>query len=119
MLDVKKKFGNIGEDIAIKYLEGIKYEIIIRNFRCKRGEIDIIAKENNEIVFIEVKARKSLNCGYPAESIDASKIKHIYKTAEYFLYKNNMLDVFLRFDVIEVYYINNRFIVNHIKNVIT
>ena len=118
MLDVKKEFGNIGEDVATKYLENMDYKIIVRNFTCKNGEIDIIAKDKDEFVFVEVKTRKSLNCGTPAESVDESKIKHICRTADYFLYKSNNINAFCRFDVIEVYYINNKFIIKHLKNVI-
>lgn len=56
----KKKFGNIGEEISSKYLEQIGYKIIEKNFSCRQGEIDIIAKDRNEYVFIEVKTRSNL-----------------------------------------------------------
>ena len=56
----KREFGNIGEDIACKYLKNIGYRIIERNFSCKQGEIDIVAKDKNEYVFIEVKTRKNV-----------------------------------------------------------
>ena len=118
LLGPKKEFGNVGEDIAVKYLKSIEYEILIKNFRCRSGEIDIIAKDNDEIVFVEVKTRRSLNCGTPAESIDNTKIKHIYRASEYYLYKNEILDAFSRFDVIEVYFVKNRYKLIHLKDVI-
>ena len=113
----KKKYGILGEDIAANYLQGLEYKIIVRNFRCRSGEIDIIAKDKDEWVFFEVKTRNNFNCGKPAEAINSIKMKHIYRTAEYFLYKNNIVDCFVRFDVIEVFLENNKYKVRHLKNV--
>ena len=56
-LNEKRNFGNLGENIAVEYLKRNGYSIVCRNFYCKMGEIDIIAKEKNEIVFVEVKTR--------------------------------------------------------------
>ena len=60
---IKKKLGNLGEQIATEYLEKKNCKIIERNFYCKQGEIDIIAKDKNEIVFVEVKTRMGINFG--------------------------------------------------------
>ena len=59
-LHIKKEFGNTGEDIATEYLEKQGYIILERNFYCKQGEIDIIAKDKNEVVFVEVKSRSDV-----------------------------------------------------------
>ncbi len=117
-MDNRKDTGNIGEDIVAKYLEEKEYEIIKRNFRCKLGEIDIIAQDREEIVFIEVKTRKILSYGNPADSVNEPKLKHIYKAAEYYLLINNKLDNFTRIDVIEVYLKNSGYKINHIKKAI-
>ena len=118
MMDKRKDTGNIGEDIVAKYLEEKGYEIIERNFRCKLGEIDIIAKDKEEIVFIEVKKKKILSYGNPADSVNEPKQKHIYKAAEYYLLINNKLDNFTRIDVIEVYLNNSGYKINHMKKAI-
>ena len=73
----KKEFGNKGEDIAIEYLEKRGYIILERNFYCRQGEIDIIAKDKNEIVFIEVKSRSSIQYGCPSEAVNKQKIKEL------------------------------------------
>ena len=65
----RRKIGILGEQIACSYLKNEGYTIIERNFRCKIGEIDIIAWKNNEIIFIEVKTRSSNYFGKPAESV--------------------------------------------------
>ena len=117
-MHIKKELGNIGEQIAVEYLEKNNYQILKRNFYCKQGEIDIIAKDEQEIVFIEVKTRSSINFGQPSEAVNKIKQKHMYRTAQYFLYKSNCMNNFIRFDVIEVLIENGKFNVNHIKQII-
>ena len=108
------EFGKMGEDIAANYLTKNNYKIIERNFRCKQGEIDIIAKERDEIVFVEVKTRSSCTYGRPSEN----KQKHITKAAKYYIYLNKLENYYIRIDVIEVYFSNNKFYINHIKQII-
>ncbi len=116
-IHIKKELGNIGEQIAVEYLIKNKYQILRRNFYCRQGEIDIIAKDKKEIVFIEVKTRINNSFGEPAEAVNKVKQTHMYKSARYFLYKLNLLDIFSRFDVIEILIANGRFNVNHIKQI--
>lgn len=108
--------GRIGEEIACEFLIKNNYKILIKNFRCKIGEIDIIAKENDEIIFIEVKTRKQKEYGLPAEAVDKRKRNHMFFVAEYFLMINNMENIFCRFDVIEIYITKQDIKINHIKN---
>lgn len=109
--------GDLGEKVVSQYLEKYGYEVLERNFKCNFGEIDIIFRDKNEIVFSEIKARNGIKYGYPAEAVTYFKKKHIYNTAKYFLYKNNLSNKFIRFDVIEVYLSNKKPIINHIKSV--
>lgn len=117
-IHVKKDFGNSGEGIAVQYLEKQKYIILERNFYCKQGEIDIIAKDKDEIVFVEVKSRSDTGYGLPSEAVTKQKIKHLYKTARYYLYKNKLLNEFIRFDVVEILIKSGKFNINHIKQII-
>ncbi len=98
----KKKIGSLGEDVAVNYLIQNKYQIIERNFRCKSGEIDIIAKDGGYIVFIEVKTRRNDDFGTPLEAISYSKVSKITKTAQFYLMYNNMQNNDIRFDAIEI-----------------
>lgn len=116
-IHIKKELGNSGEKIAVKYLEKNKYQVLEKNFYCRQGEIDIIAIDRNEIVFIEVKTRSGNNFGRPAEAVNYIKQKHMYKAAEYFLYKSDLLDEPVRFDVIEILIANGKFNINHIKQI--
>lgn len=99
-----KKFGDEGEELAVELLVNKGYEIIKRNYRFGKGELDIIAKDPNEegLVFIEVKSRKSLEYGYPEESITKSKIKQLKRIAELYLFENDIKEILCRFDVIAI-----------------
>ena len=93
------------------------YKILEKNFKVKCGEIDIIAKDNDEYVFIEVKTRTSKKYGMPVEAVDNNKKKHIVNVSRYYIYKNYLQNCCIRYDIIEVYRDKNDCIINHIKNV--
>ncbi len=101
MKNYNKVIGSIGEDIATKFLKKNKYKIIENNFKCKLGEIDIIAKDGDYLVFVEVKTRKSTKYGMPSEAVNYYKQQKIIQVAKYYL-MNKSLDANVRFDVIEI-----------------
>lgn len=111
--------GKEGEEIATEYLSQNGYKILNRNFNTKQGEIDIIAKEKEEYVFIEVKTRRNKEYGEPIDAIDKNKIKHLKKAIKYYLYINKLENKFIRIDVIEIKYIKNKICINHIKKAIS
>lgn len=94
--------GSEAESLACSYLEKMDYKIIERNFRCRSGEIDIIARHQDYIVFIEVKYRKDRKCGYPREAVNYYKQKNITRVASYYLLINGAYDQSCRFDVVEI-----------------
>ena len=112
---IKKETGNLGENIAEHYLKQKGYIILDKNFECRQGEIDIIAKDKNEIVFVEVKTRTSSRYGTPSEAVNKIKQKHMLQSIKYYLYVRNLCKEFVRIDVIEVYIKDNVYKVNHIK----
>lgn len=80
---------NKGENLACEYLRSLGWEILETNFRCKFGEIDIVALDSGELVFVEVKERSSRDFGDPEEAVDMRKMGRIQRTAEVFLQKNH------------------------------
>lgn len=112
----KTQLGKKGELEVQKYLEKLEYFIVAKNFKCSYGEIDIIAIDKNELVFVEVKTRCSEKYGEAREAVDKYKKKHIKKAAEFFVYKNKLENRFIRFDVVEVYMKKDKFSIKHIKN---
>ena len=117
-MHIKKELGNIGEQIAVEYLEKNNYQILKRNFYCKQGEIDIIAKDKNEYVFIEVKTRTSKQYGNPVDAVTNIKQRHIWKSTKYYVYINKLENAYIRFDIIEILKKENKFYLHHIKNAI-
>ena len=115
---LKHEIGKIGEDLASKYLEAAGYTIIERNFMARQGEIDIIAKDKKELVFIEVKTRTSDIYGKPVEAVNTQKHKHLLNTIKYYLYSKHLENEFVRIDVIEVYFNNDTYKINHIKQIV-
>lgn len=95
--------GIIGEEIACKYLMSKNYIILERNYRNKIGEIDIIAKSGELIVFVEVKTRTSTNYGYAYEAVNKKKQTKIINTALCYIKQYNLKNFQFRFDIIEIY----------------
>ena len=94
--------GKQGEAIAVHYLQQRKYTIIEQNFRCKCGELDIIAREGKVTVFIEVKTRKNLSYGPPQLAVTPFKQRQISKAALFYLAQKKMQGTNARFDVIAI-----------------
>lgn len=92
--------GMLGEEAAVKALKKHKYKIIERNYRTKMGEIDIIAKDGEYTVFVEVRLRKTNDFGSPADSINQRKQQKIIKTAQIYAVKNDIYDTPMRFDAV-------------------
>ena len=107
----RKATGNSGEDAAERYLRNLGYNILMRNYRTRLGEIDIVACENSitwagtekTIVFVEVKTRRNLAYGLPGEAVTYSKQRKIIATAQCYLNMIKQPETFCRFDVLEVY----------------
>lgn len=113
-MDDKVKKGKEGEKIACNYLIERGYKILEKNYHYGHGEIDIIAKDRDTLVFVEVKYRKSLEYGMPEDSITRKKQLQIRKIAEAYLYQNKIENQSCRIDVISILHLQNENpVVNH------
>ena len=112
----KKQLGDLGEDISEIFLAKMGYSIIKRNYRCRLGEIDLIAKDKEKLIFFEVKTRTNLNFGYPEESVNNLKVLKLKKLAIFFAVSENMGDPDMQFDVISINLWRTHFLDN-IKNI--
>jgi putative endonuclease len=97
-----QKSGEKGEAIAVRQLKKNGYKILETNYLTKVGEIDIIAKDKDTIVFVEVKARRSVNFGSPKGAVTSQKQKKISLVALYYLKASNQITAKARFDVVAV-----------------
>lgn len=96
--------GKFYEEAAAVYLQQQGLQIIAHNFFCPVGEIDLIAREESCLVFVEVKYRSSLQKGYPMEAVSFSKQKRIYRTAQWYLQQHPLPETWrCRFDVVSIY----------------
>ena len=112
-----KTLGERGETIATAYLKGQKFTIVERNFRCKAGEVDIIARDGNSFVFVEVKTRRNLSFGPPQLALTPFKQRQISKAALTWLAKKKLFGANARFDVIAILLPDHQLpVIDHIRN---
>jgi len=112
----KMKTGKLGEDMAADWLKRCGYEIVARNYRAGHDELDIVARQGDTLVFVEVKTARSQNFGAPETWVDERKQRHLGDAANAFLLKHDIQDVDCRFDVIAIDLSQSPPRVNHIKN---
>lgn len=98
----KRRKGNDYERVAGNYLESQGYQILEYNFYTRAGEIDIIAKHEGYLVFLEVKYRKDENKGHPLEAVQIQKQRTISRCALYYMKKKGVSDMPVRFDVVGI-----------------
>ncbi|WP_281648599.1 YraN family protein [Parendozoicomonas sp. Alg238-R29] len=100
---VKNQTGKAAEDLALTYLQSNGLKLCERNYACKTGELDLIMKDGDTLVFVEVRFRQSQNFGSAAESVDYRKQLRLNRTAEHYLQTFNLTDKQpCRFDIISI-----------------
>jgi putative endonuclease len=103
MEDSRKALGSKGDELAVQYLKKKGYKVIEKNYHCQGGEIDLIAREGDTLVFVEIKARSSLDFGLPQDAVDRFKQKKICRAATAYLAEHRLSeDIAARFDVVAV-----------------
>ena len=111
--------GSKGEGMAVRFLEESGYEVIGRNYSCKLGEVDIIAKDlvTHELVFVEVKTRWNNACGYPEEAVHPKKLRSVCRVAQMWIEEKIGKDTAMRVDVIAIEMDGSTPKFTHLKNV--
>jgi putative endonuclease len=97
----KTTIGRKGEQLAAEFLMKKGFEIVVRNYRYRRAEIDLIIKRDDWLIFVEVKARSSNDYGEPEEFVDARKVNKIFEAAEEYIYSTDWHG-HIRFDIVSV-----------------
>jgi putative endonuclease len=111
-----KRVGDLGEDAACQHLVRNGYEIVVRNFRWRHGELDIVARKDNVLAFVEVKSQYRGGFGDPLTWVTPKKQRQITLTALRFLQVNEIVDTDCRFDVIVVSFGGRHPEIRHIEN---
>ncbi len=94
--------GKQGEELAAAELKKLKFKILERNYKCRVGEIDIIARERDTLVFVEVKTRATADFGGPAAAVTIHKQRQLSRAALTYLSQKKLTDIPARFDVVTV-----------------
>lgn len=110
------ELGRLGEGLALKKIRRLGYKKIVCNYRCTLGEIDIIAKDGDTLVFIEIKTRKGRSIGYAKEAVDARKRRQLSKVALAYMKSNDCCETKARFDVVAVSIDKNKHEIEVVKN---
>jgi putative endonuclease len=114
----RRWFGTRAENAAARFLKNLGYRILVRNFTCDLGELDLIALDGATLVFVEVRSTEEAEGSRPAESVNVAKQKRLTRLALYFLQKKRLLDRAARFDVLTVSWPEGRRdpVIEHFKN---
>jgi|SRR3972149_7207737 len=102
MTNTRIDIGKRGETLAISFLKKNGYRIIESNFRCRYGEIDIIAQDGKTVAFIEVKTKTSNRFGSPTQAVDSRKQRQVSKTALAYISQKRLTNYSARFDVVGI-----------------
>ena len=119
--EVSKSLGHLGETLAAAYLQNKGYTILERNWHSPYGEIDLVARQREAVVFVEVKARASKSLGPPEISVTPRKEEHMRQAAEYFIQQHPDLANEWRIDLITIQLQpnDNPALIDHYENVLT
>ena len=113
----KKRIGKHGEDVAVRYLKRKGYKIVERNFSCRLGEIDIIARNAGDIVFVEVRSGSNRRICDPSESIGNKKIRRLHILALEWLRTHPFEERGIRFEAVCIIFENGETGINHIEDI--
>ena len=102
MTNYRQQIGHFGEKLARQFLERRDYKIITTNYYTRYGEIDLIAQKNGRLFFIEVKTRLTNKFGWPEEAVTKTKLDKLIKTAEKYIWENNLTNPDAQIDIISV-----------------
>ena len=115
-----KALGRKGEDAAARYLEQRGYDIVARNWKCVAGEADIVARDEDWLVFIEVKTRRNTDKGFPSEAVDERKRSCYERIALAWAASHSDTDVPVRFDVVSIVVVGkDKAVIRHHMNAFT
>ena len=112
----KREDGTAGEVLAVEYLQKKGYRILERNYRFERAEVDIIAEDQEFLVFVEVKARRSTMFGEPEDAVTERKSAQMRKVANGYCLRCGIEDRACRFDIIAIRYDGKNPTIRHIEN---
>jgi putative endonuclease len=116
MTQNNKELAAFGENLAREYLQHSGMKFLLKNYRCKVGEIDLVFRDKDTLVFVEVKLRQNSYFGPAALAVTPAKQKQVIKTAQFYLLEKKLHDLPIRFDVVGVELENDEWVCKHYRN---
>ncbi|MCJ7594412.1 MAG: YraN family protein [Desulfobacterales bacterium] len=110
------ELGRLGEDLALKKIKKMGYRCLVRNYRCTLGEVDLVARDGDTLVFIEIKTRRGKSLEYAKEAVTMKKRRQLSKVALSYMRDHDCADVKSRFDVVAISLEGNRREIEVVKN---
>jgi len=110
----KDELGNWGEEYSVGYLQKKGFQVVERNYRFQKNEIDIVVKHGSELIIVEVKTRQTAEIGEPWRAVTKAKQKQIIKVADHYV-QANQFDMNVRFDIISIVHNSYRTEIEHIE----
>ena len=98
----RRSLGHFGEVLAEGHLRRLGYQVVARNWRCRQGELDLVAREGGDWVFVEVRTRRGSEFGTPEESVTPAKQRRLLRLAQAYLQQQELEDVSWRIDIVAV-----------------
>ena len=112
---IRKKIGDKGEDFAVNFLYANGFDVLQKNYRFGRGEVDIIAQKGNVLIFVEVKTRKNISYGYPETFLSEQQQERIHLAAEEYLFQETWHGE-VRFDIVAILWDGKEPIIEHFED---
>ncbi|MBU2497781.1 MAG: YraN family protein [Proteobacteria bacterium] len=108
--------GRLGEELALEKIKKMGYKCLVRNYRCALGEVDLVARDGDTLVFVEIKTRRGKSLAYAKEAVSTRKRRQLSKVALYYMKDHHCTDVKSRFDVVAVSLEGNRREIEVVRN---
>ncbi|MBV7268718.1 YraN family protein [Winogradskyella luteola] len=109
------ELGKKGEALAVDFLIKNNYDILERNYRFEKAEVDIIAKKNDILAIVEVKTRSTIDFGNPQDFVKPKQIKNLVKAVDAYIVEND-LNIEVRFDIVAIVKVKNGYDIEHLEN---
>jgi putative endonuclease len=118
MPSARTRLGDQGEESARKFLIDKGYQILAAKYRCRWGELDLVAQEGAELVFVEVRTRRSFAFGTPEESLTPAKVRRLLAACQYYLQERDGPEPSWRIDLISVRMIPQGPVIDHLRHAV-
>jgi putative endonuclease len=118
MPTARTRLGDRGEEAARRFLQAKGYQVVAAKYRCRWGEVDLVARDGGELVFVEVRTRRSSAFGTPEESVTPAKVRHLLAACQHYLQEHQAADLPWRIDLVSVRMGRQGLVIHHLRHAV-